>query len=287
MGDSIEALEVQSENLRLMVNKEWMFEKKLRRAARTAALDKLADREFTDPDLTRHCREFHGRITELANIFSICSIRDISLKTIVNDIECMRQQNGIEPAFQLMLLLASIREANDLNRIALQYMEDWIADKGKTGSEAAFWKSSILYMIGERDNAISVIRTYLRMSQGSPDGDDTTVWYLKFNLLNYLIDGAMQTETSQFLAECERLRCELNLDFLDSAHENFRAVQDTLGAFLIAFAQSEEEIEAGIMKCRNAYDSSAEDKAGVAFQKLHERMGYSKLLKSEFGSALL
>jgi ppGpp synthetase/RelA/SpoT-type nucleotidyltranferase len=286
MGDSIEALEVQSENLRLMVNKEWMFEKKLRRAARTAELDKLAHREFSDPDLTRRCKEFHGRITQATTTFSSCSIADIRLKAIVNEIECMRRQHGIEPAFQLMLLLASIREPNDLNRIALQYMEDWISNKDKTGSEAAFWKSSILYMIGERDSAISVIRAYLRESQGKPDGNDTTVWYLKFNLLNYLIDGAMQTETSQFLAESEKLRRELNLDLLDSSHANFGAVQDTLGAFLIAFAQSEDEIEAGITKCRNAYVST-EDKAGAAFQKLHEQMGWSKLLKSEFGSALL
>ncbi len=284
MGDSIEALEVQSENLRLMVNREWLFEKKMRRAARIAMLDKLAEKQFIDPELTQCYKNFFERITKADTIIASCSTEDVTLKMIVNDIESIRQQNGVEPAFQLMLLLATIREGDDLNRIARQYMEDWITDTRKEGGEAAFWRSSVLYAIGERDNAISAIRAYLRESRGSPE-DGFTVWHLRFNLLNYLIDGAMQTETPQFQEDCEKLCGELNLDMVDSAHENYKAVQDTLGAYLIAFARSEDEIEAGIMKCRNAYDGAATDKAGVAFQKLHERMGWSKLLRSEFGNA--
>ena len=286
MGDSIQALEVQSETLRLMVNREWMFEKKLRRAARLAMLDRLAEKEFADPNLTQYYRDIHGRIIKASDIVTSCSVEDVTLNMIVSDIKGIRQQNGLEPAFQLMLLLASIREGDDLNRMARQYLEDWITDTRKQGSEAAFWRSSALYTIGERDNAVSAIRAYLSEPPGSTESDGPIIWRLKFNLLNYLIEEAMQTETSQFQNECEKLRSELNLDSIESAHKDYSAVQDTLGAYLIAFAQSENDIEGGITKCRNAYDSTATDKAGVAFQKLHERMGWSKLLKSEFGNTL-
>jgi hypothetical protein len=284
MGDSIQALEAQSENLRLMVNREWMFEKKLRRAAQTAMLYRLVEKEFSDPDLTLHYRHLHGRITESADFFTSCPIEDDALNAIVKDIKDIRQQSGLEPAFQLMVLLASIRDGEELNPLARQYLEDWISHSGKEGGEAALWRSSVLYTIGERDGAVSVIRAYLSAPSSNPGCDEFTIWNLKFNLLNFLIEAAMQTETAQVQKECEKLRGELGLDGIEGAHERYGAVQDTLGAYLIAFAQSEDEIEQGIAKCRNAYDGAATDKAGIAFQKLHERMGWSKLLKSEFGS---
>ena len=80
MGDSIQALEVQSETLRLMVNREWTFEKKLRRAARIAMLDKLSEKKFENPDLTDHYRKLYRRITEAASTIAGCSIEDFGFE---------------------------------------------------------------------------------------------------------------------------------------------------------------------------------------------------------------
>src|SRR5208337_1398240 len=279
-GDSVEALEVQSELLRLRRIEERETAKLGQRArvagaARKAMLAGLARKQFDSPALTESYKSVHDRITNFEQLLASCRIDDSTLTLIVNDIADIKHEpNGLEPAFTLMLLLASMRENSDLNYITIQYLEEWIALTGKQGVEAAFWRSSVLYTIGERDAAITTIREYLSSSGAEFD------WNLKFNLLNYLIESAIQTAIgpSTVREECDKLIAELDLSAMTDENTRYSAVQDTLGAYLIAFGQYEDEIETGIAMCRNAYGKDSEDKAGIAFGKLHERMGWSKLL---------
>jgi hypothetical protein len=280
IGNSVEAIEVQTDYLRQGVFREWMFEKKLRHAARLAMLDSLAEKKFNGDDLTQRYKTSHTRLKAAAHVIADCAIQDSTLTFILDDIASMRKvPHGLEPAFTLMLLLASIREKNDLNYKARQYLDEWVIETGKEKVDAVFWQSSVLYAIGEREAAIHSIEDFLNTC-----GEGKDLWNLKFNLLNYRIESAMQEtqDSSDTRKECEALINELDLHAMTSANPKYPAVQDTLGAHLIAFGENEGQIEEGITICRHAYSKDASDKAGIAFQKLHERMGWSKLLKSEF-----
>ena len=61
-------------------------------------LDRLAEKEFADPNLTQYYRDIHGRIIKASDIFTSCSVEDATLNMIVTDLKGIHPQNGLEPA---------------------------------------------------------------------------------------------------------------------------------------------------------------------------------------------
>jgi len=285
-GDGVEALEAQSELLRL----RWTQERetlKLRQKARIAyAARKAMLRNFDPPqsnklELTKIFDEVYKNIIRCMAYLSDCSLDDPDLVSILGSIEKIRsQQNGIEFAFKLLTLTASIRNKGDLNKDAEKYLEEWIEFTRKEKAEATYWRSSVYYLIGEIEAAILTIREYL-LNQPCIDKWN---WAVQFNLLNYICQSEMvqpSDEHSKRKEECEVLISDLELNNINKEDINYSAAQDTLGAYLIAFGNTEEEIYLGITTCQNAYRNSSDDESGIVFRMLHERIGWTKLLSME------
>ena len=285
-GDGVEALEAQSELLRL----RWAQEReasKLRQksliayAASKAMFGKLDQREFGREALTDHFRKIYKKLVNSEAYLLECSIDDATLVSIVQEIDEIRKEpDGIVPAFRLMLLAAAMRRKGDLNDITKQYMEEWIGYTKKEKAEATYWRSSVYYTIGEMGAAIAIMREYLSGQISKTDTD----WYIKFNLINYICHSEMIQTSDEFLRhkeECQNLIADLELNTIKEEDTMYAAVQDTLGAYLIAFGSTEKEIYKGIRTCQSVYNESAPDRPGLAFRMLHERIGWTKLLSIE------
>jgi ppGpp synthetase/RelA/SpoT-type nucleotidyltranferase len=265
IGDSVEAIEVQTDYLRQNFNRERMFEEKARYAARVLMLQELSEKDFPEGELGSECQKVYDDIKEAASTLRDCSVNDKMLVSIVERIERIhQQQEGLEAAFKLMLRVASLREENDINYIVLQYLSEWLRETAKTDVEAVFWESSILYVMGDREAAISCIRS------SNIGTASETEWKVNFNLLYYLIEAAIQetADPSAMKVECDEIMQRLNLADTKVGDRFYSPIQDTIGSYLIAFGSSEEEIERGVEMCRNAYASGGADKAANAFKRL-------------------
>ncbi len=242
---------------------------------------KLDQREFGREALTDHFRKIYKKLVNSEAYLLECSIDDATLVSIVQEIDEIRKEpDGIVPAFRLMLLAAAMRRKGDLNDITKQYMEEWIGYTKKEKAEATYWRSSVYYTIGEMGAAIAIMREYLSGQISKTDTD----WYIKFNLINYICHSEMIQTSDEFLRhkeECQNLIADLELNTIKEEDTMYAAVQDTLGAYLIAFGSTEKEIYKGIRTCQSVYNESAPDEAGLAFRMLHERIGWTKLLSIE------
>ena len=276
-GESIQAIEIQSEMIRTLVTQDWKEEDDLRHSARVAMIDWLEDKDFGTQEITGSYNSILSIIQAQRDRIKRCSIVDELLRSVINQIRQLRgQDGGLDAAWPLMVYVSSIRPDNHLNHMAKEYLRDWLK---RQGNEAltALYKSFTYYMIGERVEAIREIDEFLKNSHL----DDRDHRKLKFNLLYYLIEEASYSahRATELRKRCDQLIEDLQLrngtDLPDLA------IKDTLGYYDIVFGTTREENEKGIRLCQAAHAAkTAEQGQGERFMVLHERIGWRRYLRA-------
>lgn len=276
-GESIQAIEIQSEMIRTLVTQAWKDDDDLRHAARVAIIDWLEGKEFDDPETIVTYNKILALIQSERNKIKTCSIVDDLVRSIVNQIRALRsREGGLEAAWPLMVYVASIRPDNHLNHMAKEYLRDWLK-KEENEALAALYKSFSYYTIGERGEAIKEIDDFLRIS----NVNDRDHRKLKFNLLYYLIEEASYSAHSavELKKRCDRLISDLKLS--ESTDLPGPAVKDTLGYYGIVFGSTKEELEKGIRLCQAAYVlKTGAQGQGERFMVLHEQIGWRRYLRA-------
>jgi hypothetical protein len=276
-GESIQAIEIQSEMIRTLVTQDWKEEDDLRHSARIAMIDWLEDRDFGEQEVTESYRRILAIIQTERERIKTCSIVDDLVRNVINQIRSLRtREGGLDAAWPLMVYVSSIRPDNHLNHMAKEYLRDWLK-KEPNEALTSLYKSFTYYMIGERGEAIREIGEFLRNS----DLNDRDHRKLKFNLLYYLIEEASYSadRATEIRKRCDDLIEDLQLH--DGTDLPETAVKDTLGYYSIVFGSTREDIERGIRLCQAAY--SAKTNAVVnseRFMVLHERIGWRRYLRA-------
>ena len=276
-GESIQAIEIQSEMIRTLVTQDWKEEDDLRHAARVAMIDWLEDRDFGNQEITEGYHHILRIIQSERDRIKTCSIVDDLVRSIINNIRSLRAlEGGLDAAWPLMVYVSSIRPDNHLNHMAKEYFRDWLKKEEKLAN-IALYKSFTYYMIGERLEAIREIDEFLRVSHV----DDRDHRKLKFNLLYYLIEEA--SYSSERAADLQK-RCDVLIEDIKLRNGTDLpdpAIKDTLGYYNIVFGTTREEIEKGIRLCQAAYAENIGGKhQGERFMVLHERIGWRRYLRA-------
>lgn len=149
-GESIQALEVQSEMVRTMMTEDWIEEEEMRHTARVAIFDWLEEREFKSEAVSSSYKRILATIHGARERLKRCSIVDDFLRRIVQDIRDLRNlDGGLEAAWPLMVYVSGVRADNNLNYIAKEYVRDWLRQE-KSPALATLFRSFAYHMIGER-----------------------------------------------------------------------------------------------------------------------------------------
>jgi ppGpp synthetase/RelA/SpoT-type nucleotidyltranferase len=252
LGDSLQAIEVQSETLRNLIQQEKTIDTEHRRTINTLIASGLRKRFPESPGIAKALFE---EIESNSEYLSKCSIGDARIQRIREDIEKNSEiVEGIGPArYLLNVWIACIRISDDLNHIAQLSINNVRATmRQKSEMKSFLWAAMMSYFIRDTERAILLCKQGLR----STGGDTVTEYQLKNNLCYFLIEscGDNPPDIEARKDEAGKLKAELESDKLPT--ELKAAAKFTAGTYFVAFGETEKEIRAGISACETAYDDS-------------------------------
>jgi hypothetical protein len=183
---------------------------------------------------------------------------------------------GINPAWLLMVCLASIRRDNHLNSLAKDYLSAFLKTQDNPESNCRN-ASFAYYMMGERNNAIKELQLFQRENK-----DSTSEFReIKLNLLYYLIEEASYSPHNgrELENQCGKIISDLKLN--ETYEQAETAAKDTLGYYYIIFGSGRNAIQKGIRLCQDAYkEAKAKGRPGEHYMVLHERIGWRRYLSA-------
>lgn len=268
-GESIQAIEIQSQTIRKLVTQEWQDSDELRHLARTTMIDWLREKKFEDKNINKKYRHILKELQLNMHVIINCYIKDKIIVDLIEEVSQLKDKdNGLDVAWRLMVGIASLRRDNNLNHIAKEFLRDWLRSVN-TPALSTFYASFAYYHMGERSEAIKELTEFLRQCSKQ----ESLHSVLKFNLFYYLIEEASCSwqSASEIQVLCDRLKTELEAEHWQSIPEETR--NGTIGYYHIVFGRCREEIKKGIDMCREA-DGFA--KLNAKYVQLHEQIGWRR-----------
>ena len=279
-GDSIQAIEIQSQTIKNIITQDWQHNEDLRYLARSFIHHWVIDKKrwFKDNNTKHNYGLIFNKIYSNRSDIRNCNPTDEIILEITNEISELRKKDeGYVAAWPLMVYMASIRELNDLNHIAKAYLNEWLSLNSNENLRT-FYSSFVNYVVNERGQAIEEIMLYL----SNIEKNTKISKILKYNLLYYLIEEAscFPKKTNQLKKICDGIMEEFNADGwinIDKAN-----IKDTIAYYSIVFGENLEKIEEGIRLCQRARTKNA---VRMHFLRVHEIIGWRRYVT--FGRNLL
>jgi len=253
IGDSLQAIEVQSESLRDMVFEQNIVDAERRRLAITQLAHGMNRR--LPKDQAPVANDTFNKIQKNLDYLSKCGRDDLFILKVREEIEANQEVlTDMGPAKALLnVWLACVRTTNDLNHVAQLSISELQSYMRKTNRGISFfWAAMLNYFILNLDRAIACSREGLAQS----DCDNVTREKLTNNLCYFLVESCVENppDIEKRRSEANRLRDRLSPD---QVSESLRpAAAFTLGYYDIIFGAAEEDILRGVRKCETAYDST-------------------------------
>jgi len=167
-----------------------------------------------------------------------------------------------------LTVLAARRERDDLDQLALDYINRWVM--APTTAESKVWslslKATALYIFNDLPAAIDASESALRSAQAL---DDESVAGCKANVAALLAEfGRGEKRARQLMEEVARFR--------GGEGKLLQHELDTLGLIKIVFGKK-REIEAGKRLCQKALERDPTNKSAKAYCELHIVLADEKL----------
>jgi ppGpp synthetase/RelA/SpoT-type nucleotidyltranferase len=268
-GESIQAIEKQSQTIRKLVTQEWQDAAELRHVARTTMIDWLKEKKFEDKTVNRQYKSILKEIQTNKNYIRDCNIKDKTIVDLIGKVTDLKNKNnGLDAAWRLMVGIASVRRDILLNHIAKEFLRDWLKSLDNPAL-SAFYASFAYYNMGERAGAIKELTEFLRQS----NTHESLHTILKFNLFYYLLEEASCSwqDVSDVQTRCDNLKEELEAENWQEIPEETR--NGTIGYYHIVFGRTRDDIRQGIYKCRES------DGSGIlnsTYVQMHEEIGWRR-----------
>lgn len=271
-GDSLQAIEVQSETLRDAIVGLQRPLQRFRRDARLVVMQKLSEEEIKDPKLLRSFKDCFAKIESKSEFLSLCAPQDKEMVAITKSIKDLAKA-GLDPFIRLKLTiyLATLRDDTELAPTVDQAIKDW--QKRYPSHPRLAWIVSASYHQTNRLNeAISYVRDHVSKNAGDP-----ALLTLRHNLANYLIEGCLMAGRTDQAAE--EIRAILDLNESQAADEDgpgIWAFKSTKAAYLIVFGNS-EELNHGLTL---AYEALGQvEEVGRGYCELYIAYGWQRKLR--------
>lgn len=248
LGDSLQAIEVQSENLREMIAEQSSVDADKRSLIIMQMAKGMQNRLGSAAEATRIFESIRDDIDHL----SLCRLDDPQMTKVRERIEANTETvPDVGPAkYLLSVWLACIRLNDDLNHVAKLNIGDVQSHIRETSvGRACFWAAMLHYFMEDFERAIELTRE----GMSAPDLDEPLRQKLTNNLCYFLTESCLEnpTDLADRKREATDLRDKLVPD--DVTGELRPAAKFTRGFFEIVFGTTEQEILDGIALCECAY----------------------------------
>jgi ppGpp synthetase/RelA/SpoT-type nucleotidyltranferase len=250
LGDSLQAIEVQSENLRAVIAEQSVVDADRRRLVITQMAEGL-QRRFPEGKAAG-ARLIFERIKNDIDHLSRCRLEDERLVVVTKDIEANNESIADIGAAKLLLYvwLACIRLSDDHNHMARMNINEVQRNLEKKNKGLAYhWAAMLHYFIRDFDSAIDLSRKGWR-SSGVSAG---TRKKLANNLCYFLIESCIEAPPDQEKRKREATALREELRSHKVPKELRPAANFTRGFYDVIFGETEEQILGGVSQCESAY----------------------------------
>ena len=308
LGDTLQAIERQSELLKSLIRERWLLDEKRKKLARAQILLELP--LTTNKEKAEKYMSIKTHIEKNMDSLKDSEIDDVMITDIIGNIDEMAEGNEHDQdTCRLITLLASINEAPALFDIALSRIEDWYRshDEAYERNKALYFKSLAHFCFGQVIEAVSTAEEALsgyeekiftkNLLEGELKDRKTRLMAGKSGLAYYYAElagsdagGKMSAEqrARALIKESQKLANELGITHAKTGVllELKCMLDDTRGAVKIAFGKSAAEVHKGLTLCTKANDEiqqmgSAHSGLFADFFALHRRRAYQRILLYE------
>ncbi|MBR1225205.1 RelA/SpoT domain-containing protein [Bradyrhizobium sp. AUGA SZCCT0176] len=270
-GDSLQAIEVQSQTLRDAIQVRVDLMRTLTRTARQQLMARLNEQDVVEAARKTY-RAVLDRIKSGSERLAVCPALDEELREILKSIREL-EESGVTSMERLKLytFLASFREDRILDRTIDDALNKW-SSENKDEIHGIFVRAAALHQTNRVADAIGLIKSFFG---GHPINAPTAV--LACNLANYIIetnlerpgiDPSARDQVRDLLSRIEPFTEEMEA----SAH------LDTKGAFLIVFGE-DGEIDEGLRLIDEATKMAEPNDQGMGYFELYKSYGWKRKLR--------
>ena len=287
IGDMIQNLERQSDNLRDLITRN----EQLERERRTSAIKTLtyALIKSQQPENGQHYTKLARAVYENGDIIGECRTEGKDFVDIVEKWRRLTKKSGHSlSSSRFIVFLAVLRKPRDIDDIAIQAIETWISrTEGPDYIRALAFRSWAYWALGDIDGAVAAAEEWLRFVQTfefeTSDERDSRLRSAMLENAYYRAERVFANPSTDD-AEAEQAYVRTLMDKAPIAPtERQRMVdQDTVGAIVIMIAENTDELLRGKKMCESAnrwgQKSSPDDEVFREFYNLHMQR-YKRRLK--------
>ena len=269
-GDSLQAIEVQSETLRDAIVGRIKVVKQQRRAALINLMNRLESQSFGDPASDAAYRECLSHVNGNRSALAAERSEDQLMIDTLAKVTALNKFNvDAFTRLKLLVFIATLRDDTDLGPTIDQALKAWRAAVKPPMHRDVFVTSAALHQTNRIAEAITLIRN----SETAVSGTDVAD-HLKLNLANYIIENNLSTLTQKDRDEVEAILSEISPRLAGPPLEG--ALLSTRAAVKIVFGD-EKELEEGIALCSDA--STKVDPSGKGYCDLYLTHGWQRKLR--------
>lgn len=301
LGDSIQAIEQQSELLKDLIQQRWVIEQKRQRAASLQLL-----RLPPSTEVAQKKRKYQRIKSKLDTDHTLTSAEFDSKKMqgLIDQIDSLVESTAdYHDACRLFTLLGVVSNKTEFFDLALGRIDAWFlaSREDEEKYDALIFKALAHYCFGQILQAIfqskEAFRKYkIPLREGESDQKVILRRNLKkfaamTSLAYYYAEIAGSDPATKLRArqEAERLVDEMRplaKEFGSHQLINLLFFEDTRGAIKIAFAESVEDVQEGLGICKEAHATVKEDFPAYKllfseYLDLHERRAFQRIFDLE------
>lgn len=266
VSEILHASDQQSELLERQIRRGAEEESRRKEGAKLSIMETLAQIDLTSNKALSEIRE---RIMQDRENLRCGDATDIlvELGQYIRDI-------GIDiEVCKIIMLLCTLREANDLDQFTIDQIEKLIRKIGTKGDQHklldAYRSAGLLYYcLGIYATAVDRTQKALKISEGFQD--NLEISRLRSNVAYFIADGNIQTQ--------KNLATQYALDAYEAQPDD-PPVLDTLGYVQIVFGETYSEVRDGLTKCERAYEKDPNKTVAAPYFDLHRKKAYNRLLE--------
>jgi ppGpp synthetase/RelA/SpoT-type nucleotidyltranferase len=273
-GDSLQAIEVQSEALRDAIQSRVGLVNEWRKAARIQLMAKLDEQQLHNELATEKYKKCLEMINNNRQYLSNCSSRDDVMVKMTSAIEELKSiEVDAFVRLKLVTYLASLRDDTDLAGEVKTIFDEW-AQNERDEVKKIWVKTAALHQTNRLAEAIEILRNATR--DQTPTPATAALW---LNLANYILESSLsrsgdlsllRQEVQAILARLEGIIAQPNSTASDGA------LKSTKVGFLVVFGD-ETELVQGLDLCDDTIKTAAPE--GRGYCELYRAYGWQRKLR--------
>ncbi|OSI20529.1 hypothetical protein [Bradyrhizobium canariense] len=276
-GESLQAIEVQSQTLRDSILSRVELMRSKRRDARLQLMSKLTGQSIKSPEGREAYENLILRIKEDHDHLSTCPPRDADLADVLASIKRLEELGvGAKDRLKLIVALASYRDDEILDPTVDDALDAWKREEQESGGTDAMmqvWiESTSLYQTNRLSDAIATLRRFLAAHEV-----DKQTAVLANNLVNYITEACLDRPKIDKDAEQEVASLLHKIEPFGDTFER-SAYLNTRGAYLVVFGD-ESKLDEGLGLIWEASKLLSSGEAGHGYCELYQSHGWRRKLR--------